>query len=69
MTCQDCSSDAPAGGLLIVSADLGNGAFLAVLCDICWHRRQYRAKLQELKRQRARSTRLQTTPELNACPA
>jgi len=40
--CQDCGEvDFP----LLVVADLGQGAFLALLCDTCWHRRQYRAKL------------------------
>lgn len=47
--CDDCGDFDPPGGLLIVSADLGEGAFLAVLCAVCWHRRQYVA---ELKRRR-----------------
>jgi len=33
--------------LSIVAADLGNGAFLKILCATCWHRRQYRAELEE----------------------
>ncbi len=45
--CDDCHA---VGRLLIVWGDLGRGAFLAVLCDVCWHRRQYRA---ELERRRA----------------
>lgn len=51
--CQDCgwpgSDERP---LYIVSANFGEGAFLAVLCEQCEHRRKYRA---ELKRRRARS--------------
>jgi hypothetical protein len=46
LACDDCAQTA---ALLIVSADLGPGAFLAVLCDVCWHRRQYRAELEELR--------------------
>jgi hypothetical protein len=30
----------------LVFADLGDGAMLAVLCDQCWHRMQYRAELK-----------------------
>lgn len=46
--CEDCHL---CGGrdddLLLVSADLGDGAFLAVLCEVCWHRRQYRVELKK----------------------
>jgi hypothetical protein len=45
VSCQDCGH-ANDGSLLMVSAELGDGAFLAVLCETCWHRRQYRAELQ-----------------------
>jgi len=52
--CQDCERGDDQGvPLLIVAADLGEGAFLAILCDVCWHRRQYRA---ELKSRLARGT-------------
>jgi hypothetical protein len=43
--CADCGTDQ---NLLIVCADVGFGAFLEVLCEVCWHRRQYRAHLQQL---------------------
>ena len=48
-SCTDCSAG---DKLLIVAADLGRGAFLAVLCETCLHRRQYRAELE--KRRAAR---------------
>ncbi len=41
--CDDCRQP-----LLLVSADLGHGAFLSILCETCWHRRKYRAQLLEL---------------------
>jgi hypothetical protein len=41
--CADCGSCDE--GLKLVAADLGEGAFLAVLCPVCWHRRQYKADL------------------------
>ncbi len=44
--CQDCGQDEIAAELLLVAADLGEGAFLAVLCFLCWHRRLYRAELK-----------------------
>ena len=44
--CEDCPA---LDNLLIVVADLGEGAFLAVLCETCWHRRQYRAELEKRK--------------------
>jgi len=40
--CDDCGVR---GDLLVVSADLGQGAFLALLCTTCWHRREYRGIL------------------------
>jgi hypothetical protein len=43
-SCDDCGATKQ---LLIVAADLGRGAFLAVLCETCWHRRQYRAELEK----------------------
>jgi hypothetical protein len=46
MTCDDCGA---IEALLLVSADLGRGAFLAVLCETCWHRRQYRVELEQRK--------------------
>src|SRR5262245_2953740 len=46
--CEDCQrvsiEDHP---LQIVAADLGQGALLAILCEQCWHRRKYRAKLRK----------------------
>jgi len=47
--CQDCWTTEE---LLIVTADLGQGAFLAVLCETCWHRRQYRAELEKRRARR-----------------
>lgn len=44
-TCGDCNRSDDQG-LLMVVADLGDGAFVAVLCDLCWHRRKYRAELE-----------------------
>jgi len=44
VACKDCGTK---DDLLIVSADLGKGAFLAVLCGVCWWRRQYRAELEK----------------------
>ena len=43
-SCQDCQTTE---GVMIIAADLGLGAFLAVLCETCWHRRQYRAELEK----------------------
>lgn len=45
--CVDCGACGELGhvDLAIVAADLGEGAFLAVLCEVCWHRRKYRAHL------------------------
>jgi len=52
-SCEDCgklaTEEAP---LDIIAADLGKGAFLAVLCESCWHRRQYRAELKKRARQK-----------------
>jgi hypothetical protein len=42
LCCDDCGIE---GDLLIVAADVGEGAFLAVLCETCWHRRKYRGQL------------------------
>ncbi len=42
--CEDCGA---LDNLSIVWADFGAGAFLALLCDTCWHRRQYRAELKD----------------------
>lgn len=47
MGCDNCHGQLE---LSIVVADLGNGAFLRVLCATCWHRLQYRAHLLELRR-------------------
>lgn len=53
--CADCHLCGEALDVLtIVAADLGDGAFLAVLCEVCWHRRQYRS---ELKRRLGRAFR------------
>jgi hypothetical protein len=44
LRCEDCNGG---DNLRIYSADLGKGAFIAVLCTTCWHRRQYRAELEQ----------------------
>ena len=43
LECDDCEATED---LAITIADLGEGAFLAVLCPVCWHRREYRGDLQ-----------------------
>lgn len=51
--CDDCLR--PWGDtkqLLIVWADLGEGAFLSILCFDCWHRREYLADLKSRRRKR-----------------
>lgn len=45
--CVDCGACQELDELLIVAADLGQGAFLTLLCGVCWHRRQYRAELRK----------------------
>jgi hypothetical protein len=45
-TCDDCGSTELEQEILLVAADLGEGAFLTILCVLCWHRRQYLAKLK-----------------------
>lgn len=50
MSCDDCGAAAERVQLLLVTADLGDGAFLATLCAVCWHRRCYRADLLERRR-------------------
>jgi len=47
MTCDDCGTTE---SLRIAVGDFGAGAFIMVLCDTCWHRRQYRAELERRKR-------------------
>jgi hypothetical protein len=45
--CHDCHRFSKLDNdFLIVAADLGEGAFLDVLCPVCWHRRKYRADLK-----------------------
>jgi hypothetical protein len=52
--CDDCRASGPEVDLSLISANLGEGAFLRILCSICWHRRQYRARLErERTRRRA----------------
>jgi DNA-directed RNA polymerase subunit RPC12/RpoP len=47
--CADCgATDAPDRELEIICADYGWGAFLAVLCPVCDHRRWYKAHLLDL---------------------
>jgi hypothetical protein len=46
-SCDDCGRNDARSELQVVCADLGQGAFLRVLCADCWHRRQYRAKLRD----------------------
>ena len=66
--CDDCGgTEQQRGELNIVSADLGNGAFLAVLCSACWHRRQYRAELEKRRAAARRAHDMQKPPtELGA---
>jgi len=45
-TCEDCGMSDEHQQLLLVWAELGDGAFVAILCDVCWHRRQYKAELR-----------------------
>lgn len=56
--CDDCGVADSSRQLLIVVADLGRGAFLAVLCDPCWHRRQYRAELERRRLGRGKGTHI-----------
>lgn len=44
--CEDCHATDKRRDLLIVMADEGSGAYLAVLCEVCSHRRGYRARLR-----------------------
>lgn len=53
MTCHDCDRGDDQVVLHLIAADLGEGAFLDVLCAVCWHRRQYRAELRDRLRARA----------------
>ncbi len=51
--CADCGEcQMPLERLLLVTADLGDGAFLTMLCETCWWRRQYRAELKGRLRRR-----------------
>lgn len=53
--CEDCDACRLFDeDVYIVAANYGDGAFLAVLCATCDHRRQYRAELKKrLKARRA----------------
>lgn len=53
--CVDCGRCGSDQELLIVAADFGEGAFLAVLCSVCEHRRWYRAELRKRARLRHQS--------------
>jgi len=48
--CDKCGLCGAIHSLSIVSADLGEGAFLRIYCDTCWHREKYQA---DLRRRRA----------------
>jgi hypothetical protein len=48
-TCVDCGATKQ---LLFVMANLGRGAFVAILCETCWHRRRYRAELERRSKKR-----------------
>ena len=48
--CVDCEGANP-GDVFLCVGDFGQGAFLTVLCETCWHRRQYRAELHRRKRE------------------
>jgi len=58
--CDDCGVSHKWEPLKLVAADLGRGAFLAILCADCWHRRQYRAELR--RRQQEKRQQNPTTP-------
>jgi hypothetical protein len=49
-TCEDCGASELDQELVLAVADLGEGAFLTILCPLCWHRRQYRAELDRRRR-------------------
>jgi hypothetical protein len=59
--CDRCGRDDKP--IVIVFADLGEGAMLAVLCDTCWHRLQYRTKLRLILEKRRRKLRDEAEPE------
>lgn len=44
--CTDCDACAEKTTLHLVAADYGEGAFLKILCQVCDHRRWYRAELR-----------------------
>lgn len=48
-TCDDCAAPDTLEELAIVAADFGEGAFLAILCATCLHRREYRGHLRRKK--------------------
>lgn len=50
--CRDCGVTDESEQLAIVAADLGEGAFLAILCKTCLHRREYRHELRRRKQLR-----------------
>lgn len=52
MNCDDCGVSGDRAALHMIAADLGAGAFLKVLCAVCWHRREYRAELEGRKASR-----------------
>lgn len=61
--CADCGGCGYDQELNIVAADLGRGAFLKVLCDVCWHRRKYRAELERRWREGRLTTGVNLTDQ------
>ena len=57
--CGDCGNREPHAELYMYAADLGEGAFLKVLCEVCWHRREYRAELKSRRAHTAHGTKSQ----------
>lgn len=60
--CTDCGQCGAEHELLIVAADTGQGAWLAVLCDVCDHRRWYRGQLRRRLRDRQQLELLEELP-------
>lgn len=56
MNCDDCGAAAWEKQLFLCTGDAGNGAFLAILCEVCEHRRYYRGALERRRRARAALT-------------
>jgi len=68
MHCDDCDRCGTFYGkrLALVAADLGKGAFCSVLCPDCWHRRQYRAELEQRLKELTKPDAESWVPEARA---